>query len=245
MKYVVDTHTHTIASGHAYSTLYENVKWASEHGIEVLGTTDHGPALRGGPDDIYFCNFKSIPRIMEGVILLNGCEANIINTKGELDLEERFLNRMDIVIASLHDICVEFRDIDSNTEAIINAMDNEVVDIIGHCGNPIFPIHKEEIVKKAKKANKIIEINNGSFKSRPGSKENCAEVAELCKKHGVPVILNTDSHFFTNIGDFTLADEVMKKVDMPEELIMNTDKKKLLSYLKKKGRLLNLDIDLD
>lgn len=36
MKFVVDTHTHTIASGHAYSTVQEMAKEASANGIEML-----------------------------------------------------------------------------------------------------------------------------------------------------------------------------------------------------------------
>ena len=36
MKYVLDAHTHTIASGHAYSTIREMAKAASEKGLELL-----------------------------------------------------------------------------------------------------------------------------------------------------------------------------------------------------------------
>ncbi len=52
MKYLVDTHTHTIVSGHAYTTFLENVEEASNIGLKVLGTTDHGPSMPG--DLIYF-----------------------------------------------------------------------------------------------------------------------------------------------------------------------------------------------
>lgn len=36
MKYLIDTHTHTIASGHAYSTLDENVLCAARKGLRPL-----------------------------------------------------------------------------------------------------------------------------------------------------------------------------------------------------------------
>lgn len=45
MKFVLDAHTHTIASGHAYSTLLENVNYAAEKGLELIGITDHAPAM--------------------------------------------------------------------------------------------------------------------------------------------------------------------------------------------------------
>ena len=49
MKYIIDTHTHTVASGHAYSTLIENAKAASAKGLKALAVTDHGVAMPGGP----------------------------------------------------------------------------------------------------------------------------------------------------------------------------------------------------
>ena len=36
-----DVHTHTVASRHAYSTVEENVRAASERGVDLLGVTDH------------------------------------------------------------------------------------------------------------------------------------------------------------------------------------------------------------
>ena len=56
MKYALDVHTHTIISGHAYSTLMENAKAASEKGIKVLGTTEHGCTMPHAPHIWYFNN---------------------------------------------------------------------------------------------------------------------------------------------------------------------------------------------
>ncbi len=49
MKLLLDTHIHTLASGHAYSTLAEYVEMAREKGLELIAQTDHGPAMPGGP----------------------------------------------------------------------------------------------------------------------------------------------------------------------------------------------------
>ena len=46
MKILADTHTHTIASGHAYSTVDENARWAAEQGLRLLALTDHAPAMQ-------------------------------------------------------------------------------------------------------------------------------------------------------------------------------------------------------
>ena len=45
MKDIMDLHTHTVASGHAYNTIYEMARSASERGLSLLGITDHGPAI--------------------------------------------------------------------------------------------------------------------------------------------------------------------------------------------------------
>ena len=47
IKDILDTHTHTLASGHAYSTIRENAQAASRKGLELLAITDHAPKLWG------------------------------------------------------------------------------------------------------------------------------------------------------------------------------------------------------
>ena len=43
MRDVLDTHTHTLASGHAYSTIRENVRAAAERGLDLIAITEHAP----------------------------------------------------------------------------------------------------------------------------------------------------------------------------------------------------------
>lgn len=242
MKYIVDLHTHSIVSGHAYTTLFENIKQASLNGIKVLGTSEHGPKMAGGPNMVYFSNMKkNIPRELYGVKILRGCEANILDCEGNIDLTEKIQGELDYIIASLHDICIRPGSIEENTKSILNAMNNENIHILGHLGNPAFPIDKEAVVEKAKVTDTIIEINNGSLTgSRKGSEKNCIEIAELCKKNGVKVILGTDSHISLKIGEFEEAGKILSKVNMPEELIMNNNENKIFDYLKKKGKLLDI-----
>lgn len=54
MKYVLDVHTHTLASGHAYNTIREMAMAASEKGLELLGITEHGVAMPGTCNGFYF-----------------------------------------------------------------------------------------------------------------------------------------------------------------------------------------------
>ena len=45
MRILMDLHTHTVASGHAYSTIMENAKAAAEKGLEGIAMTYHAPAM--------------------------------------------------------------------------------------------------------------------------------------------------------------------------------------------------------
>lgn len=246
MKYVLDTHTHTISSGHAYNTLLENLKEASENGVELVAVTDHGPNMPGGPHIFYFSNLRVLPNEIYGVKLLKGCEANIIDFEGNLDIPVKIQAKLDIIIASLHEVCIDKGSREENTKALIGAMSNPYVDIIGHCGNPYFPIYEEEVVKAAKGKNVLIEINNSSLApngSRKGSVETCTKVAKLCKEYKVKVIIGSDAHFCYQIGKFESAHKMLMEVGMPEELIMNTNTSKVLSYLRNKGKLPYLNLD--
>lgn len=45
MKYLIDTHTHTIASGHAYNTIDEMTRYAGSIGLLNLAITEHAPQM--------------------------------------------------------------------------------------------------------------------------------------------------------------------------------------------------------
>jgi putative hydrolase len=72
-KVLLDAHTHTVASGHAYSSLQEMAKAAADMGLEVLGITEHGPSVPGTCPTLYFKNIFVVPRQMYGIRLLMGC----------------------------------------------------------------------------------------------------------------------------------------------------------------------------
>lgn len=244
MKYVLDVHTHTVVSGHAYTTLLENAKYASDMGLKILGTTEHGPNMPGAPHIWYFDNYKVLPRKMYGITMLHGCEVDIVDYDGNLDIPESTLKKLDIVIASLHEPCIDPGNKEENTRAILNAMDNPYIDIIGHSGNPAYPIYEEEVIKKAKEKNILIELNNSSFKtSRHGSAPICTKIAKLCKKHKAKIILGTDSHVCFTIGKFDKLEEVLEEISMPEELIMNINDQKFIEYLKNKGKIKDVELD--
>ena len=47
MDYLIDAHTHTIASGHAFSTIQEMAKAAADKNLSILGITEHTECMPG------------------------------------------------------------------------------------------------------------------------------------------------------------------------------------------------------
>ena len=102
MNFSSDLHTHTIVSGHAYSTLLENINFCAENNIKILGTSEHAPSMPGAPHKWYFANMRVLPRVINGVTILKGCEANIIDSEGNIDIDEHDTSNLDYLIASFH-----------------------------------------------------------------------------------------------------------------------------------------------
>lgn len=66
MKFLVDTHSHTIASGHAYSTITEMAEAAAAKGLKALALTEHAPEMPGTCGLFYFQNLDVVPRMQKG-----------------------------------------------------------------------------------------------------------------------------------------------------------------------------------
>lgn len=236
MRYqaVFDLHTHTIASGHAYCTLREMARTASEKGLELLGITEHAPKMPGTCHNFYFHNLKTVPREMYGIRLLLGVELNILDCRGTVDLEERELKNMDLAIASLHLPCMKPGTREENTEAYLNAMKNPYVTIIGHPDDGRYEIDYPALVQGAKEYGKILELNNHSLDPscfRKGARENDLEMLKLCMKYQVPVVMDSDAHFDTLIGEFDAARSILEEIDFPEELVLNHSLDVLKKYV--------------
>jgi len=242
MKMVLDTHVHTLASGHAYSTLMEYVEEARKKGLELFAQTDHGPAMPGGPHAYHIGNQIVIPRVIHGIQVLRGVEANILDREGTLDVPLNYLKRLDIIIASLHEPTIASGTSEENTQAIIAAMQTGMVDVIAHAGNPRFPIDIESFIRAAGEYRVLVEINNSSIShhsSRKGSDRICLDIARCAKEHNVPVIAGSDAHISFQLGVFDGVQATFDAVGMPEHLVMNTSVQKLKDFLKSKGRNLN------
>lgn len=239
MRIEVDTHIHSIASSHAYSTIQEITAAAHSKGLKIVALTDHGPALPGAPHIWYFLNLRELPEYINKVRLLKGIEANICDSNGTLDIEDGYLKNLEFVLASMHDSCILPGTKEQNTEALVNALSNKYVDAVAHPGNPLYTVDIEAVVKAAAKYNKLIEINNNSFKIRTGSYNNCREFVEQCKKYGVRMLCGSDSHFSQTVGVFDKVIELLEEMKVPEKLIISTSAQTFEKYLEERIKRVN------
>ena len=236
MKYVADMHTHTLASGHAYNTINEMIRAAAEKKLELLGITEHAPAMPGSTNVYYFQNLNILERKKFGIEVCYGAELNIIDLKGTTDLDPRSWRDLDYCIASLHTTCLVPGSQKENTYALLKAMQHPKVRIIGHPDDGHFPIDYEELIREAKMQGVLIELNNSSFNPRGfriNAYENDKEILKLCIKYNVSVILGSDAHREEDVGDFSRAETILRETDFPEELIVNRS----LSCVKKQLHL--------
>ena len=231
--FIADVHTHSILSGHAFGTVRELAFEAAQRNLKVLGVTEHGPGIPGTCDPIYFRNFIDAPRTLYGVEMLYGSETNVLNS-GEVDLDQRHLNCLDYAIAGIHGLCYEDVGPVKNTDNVISCMKNPKVKFISHPDADNYPMDYPALVQGAKEYGVALELNNSSLRKpllRPGCVENYRKMLPLCLEYGVPIIVNTDSHDPSQVGDFTLARAFLEQMEFDENLILNNDLEKLKSFL--------------
>lgn len=234
MKVELDVHTHTIASGHAFSTLQEMAQAAAVKGLKLLGITEHSSGIPGSCNPIYFRNLYVVPRQMYGVELLLGAEINILDTDGRLDMDEHYMEMLDIRIAGIHSLCYAQGTPEENTHGLINVISNPYIHIISHPGDGTAKLLFEPIVLAAKEHNTLLEINNSSLRPcrhKEEARPNNLEILLLCKRYEVPVILGSDAHISFDIANYCHALELIRETDFPEALIMNSSVEKFRKYV--------------
>lgn len=237
MKLVIDTHTHTYASGHAYSTLIENAHRAKANGLTMFCTTDHAESMPGAPHFWFFSNQRVLPRFIEGVAVIRGVESNILNTQGEIDVNPTSYKSLDWVIASFHEPVFRPSSKEEHTEALVNTIKSGNVDALGHLGNPNFDFDYERVLTCAKDHNVAIEINNSTLKghSRVGSVERCYEIATLGNEIGVYFTTGSDAHYCDDVGNLSLAQTLLEKVGVSSDKVITHSAKQFLAFLSLRG----------
>jgi putative hydrolase len=237
MRLLADLHTHTVASGHAFSAVSELAGAASAKGIELIAFTDHGPSVPGGAHPWYFWNSKVVPQRIAGVRVLKGCEANVADSDNGLDLPDEILRLLDIVAVEFHPLTgFDERDRSRNTAALLRAMRNPLVDVVTHPGNEDeFPLDVDAVVAAAVEFGVVLELNDHSFdpaSARSTSLATERAFAVAARDAGATISIGSDAHYHDQVGEFARALEVAEAMEFPRERVLNRDAAAVLAHLR-------------
>lgn len=226
----VDLHVHSISSGHAANTIYELAEAARSKKMSVIAITDHGPSMLGAPHVGYFNMIDFLPKEIYGVRVCFGCETNIVDIEGNLDLPVDVLERLDVVIMGLHKL-TPYDDLSgtiaNNTKAMVNAIKkhHHCVNFISHPYRSIFPVEIESVVRIAADHNIGLEINNSLFAHYSREDEikelldNTCKMIELAEKLGCKLVVCSDAHVASDIGNNSDIPAVCTKLGMELDII--------------------------
>lgn len=238
----IDLHLHTIASGHAYCTINEYINQAKKNGMKVIGFADHGPENDETiVSEVYFKSQDRIPKVVNGVRVLKGIEANISNN-GEIDISDQTSQRLDYVIAGLHK-GAGFKDlgVKQNTTALIKAIRSGKVDIVSHpFVMSFYQTDIEAVAEQACKNNVLLEVNIGyltakQIEKHPENLSSLKKMINITKRHKQKVIVNSDAHNIWELGDDAPLKKIKKQIGLTDNMIINNYPKELMKMLKIKN----------
>ncbi len=234
----IDLHIHTIASGHAYNTILEYINRAQELKMKIIGFSEHGPAVPGSINEVYFKCLDRLPRYVDGVMILRGAEANILDRKGTLDISDKTIkNKLDYVIAQFHkNTGWEDAGIEVNTATLIKTIKSGKINIISHpYRHDKFPLNVKKISEEATKNNVLLEINFHYIldnKIKDTIISDLKIMVETVKKYKKKILLGSDAHNIWELGDDSALKKIKKEIGLTDNLIINNYPKELLKLLK-------------
>ena len=215
MKLLVDLHTHTVASGHAYCTVNELVEKANLLSLEAIAITDHGPGLPDGPHFFHFLNQERFKTIPGNCTVLSGVEEDLAGPNGEIYLPEDIVNSLEVVLIGLHPYPDGWANTNSKElvlNSLLKAMENPVIKGVTHPVSNWFNFstgEMKEIIINAKDTNTAVELNLSKI---IGLENKLYEFLDLTAEFNAPLMINSDAHAVHELGDFSNLDRFTDKI---------------------------------
>lgn len=234
-----DYHTHSKYS-HGKGTILENTLEAKKAGLKQIAITDHGFghfffAIKRDKLDEMREKIKEA-EAETGLKIFLGVEANFASTKGDIDVNDEDLSKLDILLVGHHRfVKSSFKDklifflpnmilgkrapkcvIRRNTNTVLKALEKHPIDILTHLTYQM-PLDIRQVAKKAKETGTLIELNTTKLCLTP-------EEVKILIEEGVDFIINSDAHTPANVGKVQPAIEFAKKHNIPKERIANFNK---------------------
>ncbi len=242
MILTADYHTHTPYS-HGENTVLENANAAKKLNLKEIAITDHGfNHLLFGLKRKRLGDLRSEideAERLTGVKVLMGMESNLISVSGDTDMKESDLQYFDIYLFGIHEVLrykslgdfyrIMLRNytayklskkpsekvIAATTEAYINAVKNNPVDILTHI-NYKCCCDLKEVAKACADYGTYIEINTKKRHVSP-------EEVELMASVGARFVIDSDAHSADRVGDTAIAEQLLKECPSVIDRIDNID----------------------
>lgn len=224
-----DLHVHSNWSDGS-APIEEMMAAARDLGHEYCALTDHSPRLRianGLSPERLRQQLDVIDELRDKVAplrILTGIEVDILED-GSLDQEDELLERLDIVVASVHSKLA--MDAPSMTRRMLKAVTNPHTDVLGHCtgrlvtgGRGMRPESKfdaEKVFTACRDHGTAVEIN-----SRPERRDPPTRLLKLALEIGCLFSIDTDSHAPGQLEFLGYGAQRALDAEVPVDRIVNT-----------------------
>jgi DNA polymerase (family 10) len=232
-----DMHVHSNWSD-GRDTIEAMAKAAKALGYQYLAITDHSAGrgiAHGLSDERLQKQIEEIKRLngkLKGIRIFTGTEVDI-RADGSIDMPEKLLADLDIVVAAIHSAMNQSEE--QITRRTLGAIENPHVDVIAHptCRllgerEPV-AIDLEAVFRAAAKYNKALEIN--AMPSRLDLKDiHINRAREL----GVKLIMGTDAHSTAHLGFMRFGIGIARRGwCQPKDILNTRPLKEMLAFLRK------------
>lgn len=220
-----DLQMHTTESDGEYS-LAEMAEAGQKMGYDYIAITDHtsyiGVTQGLGEEDVdnYIKKIDAFNKDHEGITVLKGLEVDI-HRDGHLDLPDKVLKKLDIVLGSVHSL-FNLSEAEQ-TERIIRAMDNPYLNVLAHpttrrigSREPIALV-LEKIMKKALDVGCFLEIN-----ASPERLDLWDQYIRLAGDLGLKLAISTDAHRKSSLSNMKYGVYQARRGWAEKSLILNT-----------------------
>jgi DNA polymerase (family 10) len=220
-----DLHFHSSWSDGKH-TIRELAEAAKAYGHEYIAICDHAwnPKVARGLDETAITKqqeeIEQVNRDLDGFVVLAGIECSI-DSDGNLDLGDKILGDLDVVIASVHSGLDMPRT--GMTKRVIAALHNDQVDILGHPTGRIIQqrepvqLDLDAVFDAAVEGGVSLEIN--AFPARLDLSDiNC----RMAREHGARFSIGSDAHARENLGFMELGVATARRGWLEAKDIINT-----------------------
>ena len=228
-----DLHVHSIRSACGFHTLLEIVSIMRGKGQRAFALTDHGPTL-DTPRSHFSVLLRRIPSVIDGVRVFKGIESSVLTADGEIDLPEFEGAPYEVILAGLHPHAdfAESRGVRVNTDALINAMRKEPrIRCITHPNYMSLPVDLDALTDAAAEHKVALEVNNSHIRNQKARSDSIPVMLELMLAKNVPLMVNSDGHVFTEMGEYERALEFLAPYGIDNFNLVNRTLESTLAFL--------------